>query len=175
MPQPSLTSSASFQALQTHAIDAEDWQMRDLFAADPQRFERLSVEAAGLFLDYSKNRLDGRTLELLASLARERGVEQLRDAMFAGDKINLTENRAVLHTALRAPREQQITVDGQDVTADVHAVLDHVKVSASRCAAANGRAIPARKSPTSSTSASAAPTSARRWSAWRCASSPIRA
>jgi glucose-6-phosphate isomerase len=127
MPQPSLTSSAAYQALQTHTIDAEDWQMRDLFAADGQRFERLSVEAAGLFLDYSKNRLDGRTLDLLASLARERGVERLRDAMFAGEKINVTENRAVLHTALRAPREQQITVDGQDVTADVHAVLDHVK------------------------------------------------
>jgi glucose-6-phosphate isomerase len=127
MSQPSLTASASYQALQTHAVDAEDWQMRDLFAADPQRFERLSVEAAGLFLDYSKNRLDGRTLELLANLARERGVTQLRDAMFAGEKINITENRAVLHTALRAPRDQQITVDGQDVTADVHAVLDHVK------------------------------------------------
>jgi glucose-6-phosphate isomerase len=127
MSQPSLTSSASYQSLQTHAVDAEDWLMRDLFAADPQRFERLSVEAAGLFLDYSKNRLDGRTLELLAGLARERGVEQLRDAMFAGEKINVTENRAVLHTALRAPRDKQITVDGQDVTADVHAVLDHVK------------------------------------------------
>nr|WP_314543426.1 glucose-6-phosphate isomerase [uncultured Massilia sp.] len=127
MSQPSLTASAAYQALQTHAIDAEDWLMRDLFAQDPQRFERLSVEAAGLFLDYSKNRLDGRTLELLASLARERGVEQLRDAMFAGEKINITENRAVLHTALRAPRDKQITVDGQDVTGDVHAVLDHVK------------------------------------------------
>ena len=127
MPQPSLTSTAAYQALQTHAIDAEDWQMRALFAQDPQRFERLSVEAAGLFLDYSKNRLDGRTLELLAELARERGVETLRDAMFAGEKINVTENRAVLHTALRAPRDRQITVDGQDVTRDVHAVLDHVK------------------------------------------------
>src|SRR5205823_9126983 len=94
---------------------------------DPQRFERLSLDAAGLFLDYSKNRLDGRTLALLAELARERGVERLRDAMFAGEKINLTEGRAVLHTALRAPREQQITVDGQDVSADVHAVLARVK------------------------------------------------
>ena len=127
MPQPSLTSTASFQALETHAVEAEDWQMRQLFAADPQRFERLSLDAAGLFLDYSKNRLDGRTLELLASLARERGVEQQRDAMFAGEKINNTENRAVLHTALRAPREAELTVDGQDVTADVHAVLARVK------------------------------------------------
>ncbi|MCS0607089.1 glucose-6-phosphate isomerase [Massilia solisilvae] len=127
MSEPSLTSSASFQALETHAIEAEDWQMRSLFAADPQRFERMSLEAAGLFLDYSKNRLDGRTLELLAALARERGVEQRRDAMFAGEKINNTEHRAVLHTALRAPREAKLVVDGQDVIADVHAVLDRIK------------------------------------------------
>jgi glucose-6-phosphate isomerase len=127
MRQPSLTSTASYQSLQTHAQDAQQWQMRDLFAQDPQRFERLSSEAAGLFLDYSKNRLDGRTLALLANLARERGVERLRDAMFAGEKINLTEDRAVLHTALRAPKDKQITVDGQDVTADVHAVLARIK------------------------------------------------
>ena len=127
MRQPSLTSTASFQALETHAIEAEDWQMRSLFAADPQRFERLSAEAAGLFLDYSKNRLDGRTLELLAALLRERGVEARRDAMFAGERINNTENRAVLHTALRAPRGAALVVDGQDVNADVHAVLDRVK------------------------------------------------
>src|SRR3954466_3600261 len=128
MRQPLLTSTASYQALQNHAAKAREWQMRDLFAQDPQRFERFSVDAAGLFLDYSKNRLDGRTLELLAQLARERGVERLRDAMFAGEKINLTENRAVLHTALRAPRGKQITVDGQDVSADVHGVLDRIKV-----------------------------------------------
>jgi len=127
MRQPLLTGTTGYAALSNHAQEARDWVMRDLFAADPQRFERLSVEAAGLFLDYSKNRLDGRTLALLADLARERGVERLRDAMFAGEKINLTENRAVLHTALRAPRDQQITVDGQDVTTDVHAVLDHIK------------------------------------------------
>jgi glucose-6-phosphate isomerase len=127
MRQPLLTSTTSYLALQSHATQARTWQMRELFAQDPQRFERLSVEAAGLFLDYSKNRLDGRTLELLAGLARERGVERLRDAMFAGDKINLTENRAVLHTALRAPREQQITVDGQDVSGDVHDVLARIK------------------------------------------------
>ncbi|MES3023320.1 MAG: glucose-6-phosphate isomerase [Pseudomonadota bacterium] len=128
MRQPALTATASFQALETHAIDAEDWQMRGLFAADPQRFSKMSLEAASLFLDYSKNRLDARTLELLADLARERGVEQQRDAMFAGEKINLTEGRAVLHTALRAPRECALEVDGQDVAADVHAVLERVRV-----------------------------------------------
>jgi glucose-6-phosphate isomerase len=127
MRQPPLTSTTSYQALSNHAAKARDWQMRDLFAADPQRFERLSVEAAGLFLDYSKNRLDGRTLELLKALAQERGVERLRDAMFNGDKINLTENRAVLHTALRAPRDKGITVDGQDIGKDVHEVLARVK------------------------------------------------
>ena len=127
MRTPSLTSTASFQALENHAVQAEDWEMRDLFAADPQRFERLSCEGAGLFLDYSKNRLDGRTLELLAELARERGVEARRDAMFAGERINNTEDRAVLHTALRAPRGSKLVIDGQDVNADVHAVLDRVR------------------------------------------------
>lgn len=127
MRQPPLTSTASFQALAQHADTAKTWQMRDLFAADPDRFERFSDEAAGLFLDYSKNRLDGRTLELLVQVARERGLEARRDAMFAGEKINNTEQRAVLHTALRAPRGAQLTIDGQDVNADVHAVLERVK------------------------------------------------
>ncbi|AWL06438.1 glucose-6-phosphate isomerase [Massilia oculi] len=127
MRQPPLTSTASFQALAQHADVAKSWQMRDLFAEDPDRFERFSDEAAGLFLDYSKNRLDGRTLELLVGLARERGLEARRDAMFAGEKINNTENRAVLHTALRAPRGATLVVDGQEVNADIHAVLDRVK------------------------------------------------
>ncbi|MDQ1832577.1 glucose-6-phosphate isomerase [Massilia scottii] len=128
MRQPALTSTASFQALETHAIEAEDWELRGLFAADPQRFPKLTVDAAGLFLDYSKNRLDGRTLELLVDLAQERGVETQRDAMFSGERINLTERRAVLHTALRAPRGTALVVDGQDVNADVHAVLDRVRL-----------------------------------------------
>ncbi|MDQ1816567.1 glucose-6-phosphate isomerase [Massilia sp. CCM 9210] len=128
MRQPALTSTASFQALETHAIEAEDWELRGLFAADPQRFPKLTVDAAGLFLDYSKNRLDGRTLELLVELAQERGVETQRDAMFSGERINLTERRAVLHTALRAPRGTALVVDGQDVNADVHAVLDRVRI-----------------------------------------------
>lgn len=127
MRQPALTSTASFQSLETHAIDARDWHLRSLFAADAGRFPKLTVDAAGLFLDYSKNRLDGRTLELLLDLARERGLEARRDAMYAGEKINLTEGRAVLHTALRAPRAAQLVVDGQNVGADVHAVLDRVK------------------------------------------------
>ncbi|HEX5343758.1 MAG TPA: glucose-6-phosphate isomerase [Duganella sp.] len=127
MRQPPLTTTASFQALQSHAAEAKNWQLRQLFAADAQRFPKLTVDAAGLFLDYSKNRLDATTVGLLLDLARERGVERLRDAMLAGEKINLTEQRAVLHTALRMPRGKKLVVDGQDVNADVHAVLDHVK------------------------------------------------
>jgi len=127
MRQPPLTTTASFQALQSHAAEAKSWQLRQLFAADAQRFPKLTVDAAGLFLDYSKNRLDATTVGLLLNLARERGVERLRDAMLSGEKINLTEQRAVLHTALRMPRGKKLVVDGQDVNADVHAVLDHVK------------------------------------------------
>jgi glucose-6-phosphate isomerase len=127
MRQPALTTTAAYQALATHALEAEDWQLRALFAADAQRFPKLTVDAAGLFLDYSKNRLDARTLELLTDLARERGVEAQRDAMYAGERINLTEHRAVLHTALRAPRENPLAVDGQDVAADVHHVLDRMR------------------------------------------------
>ncbi|MYN28877.1 glucose-6-phosphate isomerase [Duganella levis] len=127
MRQPALTSTASFQALESHAVDAKHWQLRQLFASDAQRFPKLTVDAAGLFLDYSKNRLDATTVGLLLDLARERGVEAQRDAMLRGEKINLTEQRAVLHTALRMPRGKKLVVDGQDVNADVHAVLDHVK------------------------------------------------
>ena len=127
MRQPALTTTASYQALETHALEAEDWQLRGLFAADPVRFPAFTVDAAGLFLDYSKNRLDARTLELLTDLARERGVEHQRDAMFAGERINLTEQRAVLHTALRAPQGSALVVEGQDVTGDVHRVLEHMR------------------------------------------------
>ncbi|MBJ7311042.1 glucose-6-phosphate isomerase [Rugamonas sp. CCM 8940] len=127
MRQPAITATASFHALESHAVDAKHWQLRQLFAADPQRFPKLTVDAAGLFLDYSKNRIDANTVGLLLDLARERGVEAQRDAMFAGEKINLTEHRAVLHTALRMPRDKALRVDGQDVVADVHAVLERMR------------------------------------------------
>jgi glucose-6-phosphate isomerase len=128
MHQPALTSTPAFQALENHAHDAREWQMRQLFAQDPQRFPRMTVEAADLFLDYSKNRLSAETIELLVHLARTRGVAEQRDAMFAGEKINITERRAVLHTALRAPRGNRLVVDNQDINGDVHAVLDRIKV-----------------------------------------------
>ena len=128
MRLPALTSTAAYQALEIHAHDAREWHMRQLFQKDPGRFPRMTVDAAGLFLDYSKNRANDETINLLVHLARTRGVAEQRDAMFAGEKINITERRSVLHTALRMPRGKQLKVDGQDVNADVHAVLDRIKV-----------------------------------------------
>src|SRR6202162_6371360 len=119
-----LTATPAWQALTAHHAQIKDAHLRKLFADDPGRAERFSAEGAGLFLDYSKNRITDETLRLLLQLADERGVAQRRDAMFAGEKINTTERRAVLHVALRAPRGSRIVVDGVDVVPDVHKVLD---------------------------------------------------
>src|SRR5262245_4351071 len=119
-----LTARPSWEALQAHHAKVKGLHLRELFASDKARGERLTAEAAGLFLDYSKNRVTDETLALLVRLAEETGLRERIDAMFRGDKINLTEDRAVLHTALRAPRGSQVRVDGQDVVPDVHAVLD---------------------------------------------------
>ena len=100
--------------------------LRDLFAADPERAERLTGEAAGIFLDFSKNRVTDETLRLLVRLAEQSGVAERRDAMFAGERINVTEDRSVLHVALRMPRSRSLLVDGVDVVAEVHAVLDRM-------------------------------------------------
>lgn len=100
--------------------------MRDLFRTDPERFDNMTVKAAGILLDYSKNRVDNTTLKLLFELARERHVESQREAMFSGSAINFTEHRAVLHTALRAPRGSSLQVAGQQIDEDVHAVLDRI-------------------------------------------------
>lgn len=128
MHTTALTDTAAYQALQAHHATAVQWHLRDLFAVQPDRFERMHVRAAGLLLDYSKNRLNADTLSLLMSLARERGVEALREAMFSGEKINFTEQRAVLHTALRAPADDRTAqVDGQPVAQEVHAVLQHIR------------------------------------------------
>lgn len=126
MQQISLEKSATFQALQSHYAEAQHWEMRRLFAEDPARFSSFSLDAAGLFLDFSKNRINGKTLALLCTLARERLVEQQRDAMFAGAKINSTEHRAALHTALRAPRGTRLPLSGHDINQDIHAVLDRM-------------------------------------------------
>jgi glucose-6-phosphate isomerase len=119
-----LTASPVWQALAGHHEQIKDMHLRSLFADDPGRAARFSVEGGGLFLDYSKNRITDETVRLLLQLAEERGVTKRRDAMFAGEKINTTERRAVLHVALRAPLGTSIDVDGADVVPHVHKVLD---------------------------------------------------
>jgi glucose-6-phosphate isomerase len=119
-----LTERRAWKALQTHSEQVRGLHLRNLFADDPKRGERLTAEGAGIFLDYSKNRIRNETLGLLLQLAEESALRARRDAMFAGEKINVTEKRAVLHTALRAPKEAVITVDGENVVPQVHAVLD---------------------------------------------------
>src|SRR4030095_6145408 len=109
--------------LAKHYDSLRNVHLRTLFEDDPKRGERFTLEAAGLFLDYSKNRITDETVALLCQLARECGLGARIEAMFRGDKINVTEDRAVLHVALRMPRSRSIMVDGKEVVADVHAVL----------------------------------------------------
>jgi len=116
----------SWNALESHYQKVSKIHLRDLFKEDPKRGERMTVEAVGLYLDYSKNRITDETLKLLLRVADEAGLQSRIDAMFRGEKINLTENRAVLHTALRAPRDASIVVDGENVVPKVHAVLDRM-------------------------------------------------
>ena len=120
---PALTSLPEWKALAAHQRDVAPLHLRELFASDPERGERMALEACGLHLDYSKNRMTAETLGLLVALAQARGVRERADAMFAGEHINVTEDRAVLHVALRAPEGTSIVVDGEDVVPKVHAVL----------------------------------------------------
>jgi glucose-6-phosphate isomerase len=129
---PRLTASTTWQALQTHAAALRTMHLRELFAADPQRGERLTLQAAGIYLDYSKQRITDETLRLLLALADEAGLHQRIDAMFAGERINTTEDRAVLHVALRAPRDADIRFDGVNVVPEVHAVLERMAAFAER-------------------------------------------
>ena len=119
-----LTQRAAWKALEAHYKKIRRLHLRKLFAKDPQRGDRLTAEAVGIYLDYSKNRITDETVTLLLQLAEESGLRSRIDAMFRGDKINVTEKRAVLHVALRAPQGQSIVVDGEDVVPQVHAVLD---------------------------------------------------
>ncbi|WBB78660.1 glucose-6-phosphate isomerase [Micromonospora sp. WMMD882] len=121
-----VTSTAAWQALRGHAEEIRGTHLRDLFAADPGRGERLALGLADYHVDYSKNLVTDTTLELLVALAEQVGLADRIAAMFAGERINATEGRAVLHTALRLPRDATLTVDGRDVVADVHAVLDRM-------------------------------------------------
>jgi len=128
----SVTQRPAWQALAAHYQQVKDVQLKTLFAQDPQRGERFTLEALGLYLDYSKHRLTAQTLPLLVNLAQESGLRERIDAMFRGEKINLTEDRAVLHVALRAPRDAHMFVDGKDVVPEVHAVLDKMAEFANR-------------------------------------------
>src|SRR2546429_5587775 len=124
--------------LQNHYQEVRPQHLKKLFAEDPQRGERMTAEAVGIFLDYSKNRITDRTVQLLIQLAEESGLRSNIDAMFRGEKINFTEKRAVLHVALRAPRGTSILVDGQNVVADVHAVLDKIDRKSTRLNSSHG-------------------------------------
>jgi glucose-6-phosphate isomerase len=124
-PAP-LRDRAAYQALERHFEQIREQHLRELFAGDPERGSRLTAEAEGLFLDYSKNRVTDETLRLLVELAEESGLRERIEAMFSGERINITEDRAVLHVALRAPRDASIVVDGADVVPEVHAVLDRM-------------------------------------------------
>jgi glucose-6-phosphate isomerase len=130
-PAP-LAKSDIWKALQSHYKQMKAVHLRELFAQDPGRGERLTAEAVGLFLDYSKNRVTDETLLMLVKLAEEAGLKQRIEAMFSGEKINVTEKRAVLHIALRAPRGASILVDGQNVVPGVHEVLDKMTAFANR-------------------------------------------
>jgi glucose-6-phosphate isomerase len=128
----SITETAEWRALVAHHQRVRDRHLRDLFADDPARGETMSLEVGDLYVDYSKHRITAETLGLLVALARAAGVEELRDAMFRGDPINVTEHRAVLHVALRAPADERIVVDGADVVPKVHAVLGRMRRFADR-------------------------------------------
>jgi glucose-6-phosphate isomerase len=119
-----LTERKAWKALEAHHKSIRDLHLRKLFADDSKRGERMTTEAVGIYLDYSKNRITDETLKLLLQLANESGLRERIDAMFRGEKINITENRAVLHVALRAPKGASIVVDGENVVPAVHAVLD---------------------------------------------------
>jgi glucose-6-phosphate isomerase len=125
-PRRSLTKLPAWTALQAHFGKIRDQHLRALFGGDPARGDRMIVEAAGLYFDYSKNRIVDETLDLLVQLARESGLPERIEAMFRGEKINITEHRAVLHVALRAPKVASIVVDGENVVPQVHAVLDRM-------------------------------------------------
>jgi glucose-6-phosphate isomerase len=128
----SLSDRPAWKALGAHYQKIRDMHLRQLFVDDPSRDERFIAETSGIFLDYSKNRITDETLKLLIQLAEESGLRTHIDAMFSGEKINITENRAVLHIALRAPKGESIFVDGEDVVPSVHAVLDKMAAFADR-------------------------------------------
>ena len=131
-PEPQLRSRPAWRELEGHYAEIRDRHLRELFAEDPGRGTRMVAEGAGVFLDYSKNRVTDETLSLLKQLADEQGVAERRDAMFRGEHINVSEDRAVLHVALRMPKDRSLIVDGEDVVKQVHEVLDRMSAFADR-------------------------------------------
>ena len=167
---PALKQRLAWAALKAHQKAIAPLHLRKLFADDPQRGERLTLEAVGIYFDYSKNRITDETLRLLLQLAEQSGLRERIDAMFRGEKINVTEKRAVLHVALRAPKGSSIVVDGENVVPRrSRGARQDGATSRTACAAAPGRGTPASASATSSTSASAARTWGRSWRTRRCA------
>src|ERR1700744_1194950 len=130
--QTPLTSLPAWKALQSHYEKIHTQHLRDLFRTDPSRGTRLTAEAEGIYLDYSKHRITDETLKLLLQLAEQSGLKAHIEAMFSGEKINITEKRAVLHVALRAPKGEKIVVDGEDVVPAVHEVLDRMSAFSER-------------------------------------------
>src|SRR5271155_1040722 len=133
-----LTERPAWKALKAHYDGIRDMHLRKLFADDPKRGEQMTAAAAGIYLDYSKNRITAETLKLLLDLAEAVGLRARIDAMFRGEKINVSEQRAVLHVALRAPKGASILVDGENVVPQVHAVLDRMAAFADRVRGGEG-------------------------------------
>ena len=127
LPNINPTQTAAWKALEAYYADFKDTEMKTLFAEDAERFDKFSLKFEDILLDYSKNRIDDTVMGLLMDLAKECGLKEAIDAMFAGEKINVTEGRAVLHTALRNRSNTPIMVDGKDVMPDVNRVLDQMK------------------------------------------------
>lgn len=144
----SLTQLPAWRKLAAHYGEIGKIHLRELFAEDPNpnRGERFTVDDMGIYLDYSKNRITGETLHLLQELAESCGLREHIDAMFHGEKINMTENRAVLHVALRTPLSESIFVDGENVVPEVHKVLDRMADFANRVRSGNGKDIRANAS-----------------------------
>ena len=149
-----LTERQTWKVLEAHYQKVRDLHLRKLFADDPTRGERMTVDAVGLYLDYSKNRVTDETLKLLVQLADESGLRERIDAMFRGEKINITENRAVLHVALRAPKEHRSLLTARMLCHKSTPSSTRWPISPTVCGAARGKATPASAFATSSTSVS---------------------
>src|ERR1700760_1979395 len=141
---PPLRERPAWQALEEHYDDIHNRHLREFFAEDETRGERLTAEGAGLFLDYSKNRVTDETLKLLIELAQQSGLAERTEAMFSGERINVSENRSVLHVALRMPKGSTLIVDGVNVVEQVHEVLDRMSAFSERVRSGEGKGHPGK-------------------------------